>query len=534
MTKYTRKNIIYLAVLMIFISPSCRKILEQQPKNSTYLDQFWKSANDCEYAIAGNYALLRDAFTDYNFRYYMYGDAVANTYFTIDYNGDGLEGIQSGNFTFQYNIQNLGDWTKFYKTIAMSNTVVKQVPKITDAQLLSSNLIDDPTVYRNKIVGEALFIRALTYFEMVKVWGDVPLVTDAYDDPITAPQLPRSPKADVMAQIEKDCIAAAGLLSWGYADKSNVAVRANKGAVMALLAHLYLWRATTTDLTTSAPIMADVDKASAAIDSITTMGGYTLVDTASYGKQFIGRSTESIFEIYMSEDSKEGSNAHIGFQFLIDKYVNGYGTTHRYWVPSGYLDNHYHYLGDDSLDVNGDQVLDANGDPILIYDTLDVRYRNNFALTSTDKPTCLKYANVVYRNPGTKTDPYLSNNMIIFRLSDMLLLRAEIALYKDDLPKAIGIINGWKIRNGSIAHFWVDNTWSKSDLMYEYIRERGKELYLEGQIYWDLIRTRQYGDFIPWLSDSRWQAGGIYWPVYPLLFRDNRFLVQTPYWRGKV
>jgi len=282
----TKKNIIYLAVLMIFISPSCKKILEQQPKNSTYLQQFWKSASDCEYAIAGNYALMRDAFTDYNFRYYMYGDAVANTYFTIDYNGDGLEGIQSGNFTFQYNVQNLGDWTKFYKSIAMSNTVLKQVPKITDAQLESSNFVSDPTVYRNKIMGEALFIRALTYFEMIKVWGDVPLVIEAYDDPLTAPQLPRSPKADVMAQIEKDCLAAAGMLQWGYQDKSDIAVRANKGSVMALLTHLYLWRATTTDLTTSAPIMADVDKASAAIDSITTYGGYTLVDTASYGKQF--------------------------------------------------------------------------------------------------------------------------------------------------------------------------------------------------------------------------------------------------------
>jgi hypothetical protein len=170
MTKYIRRNIIYLAILSTLISPSCRKILTQTPRNSTYLEQFWKNAADCEYAIAGNYALLRDAFTDYNNRYYMYGDAIANTYFTIDYNGDGLEGIQTGNFTFQYNVENLGNWTKYYKTIAMSNTVLKQVPKITDEQLESSGFVDDPTIYRNKILGEALFIRALTYFEMVKVW----------------------------------------------------------------------------------------------------------------------------------------------------------------------------------------------------------------------------------------------------------------------------------------------------------------------------------------------------------------------------
>jgi len=524
MTTLKRRNIIYLAALMFFISAtSCSKILEQQPKNSTYLQQFWKSASDCEYAIAGNYALLRDAFTDFNNRYYMYGDAVANTYFTIDYNGDGLEGIQSGNYTFQYNLEALGNWTKYYKVIAMSNTVLKQVPKITDAQLESSGTVDDPTVYRNKILGEALFIRALTYFEMVKVWGDVPLVTEAYDDPLTAPQLPRSPKADVMAQIEKDCLQAAGLLSWGYQDKSNIAVRANKGSVFALLAHFYLWRATTTNLSTPDPVMTDVDKASAAIDSITTFGGYTLVDTASYGKQFIGRSSESIFEIYMSDDSKEGSNQHIGFQFLTDRYVNGFGTGHRYWVPPAYLSNHYYTS----------PIYDAGTDSSYS-DTLDIRFNNNFDLVHDAKPTCRKYANVTYRNPGTQTDPYLSNNMIIFRLSDMLLLRAEIALYKDDINTAVDIINGWRQRNGGSSFFFVDNSWSKDDLMYEYMLERGKELYLEGHIFWDLIRTRQYGNFIPWLDDGRFQQGGFYWPVDPKLFRDNRFLVQTSYWKGKV
>src|SRR5258707_5356767 len=144
----TKKNIIYLAALMVFVfASSCSKILEQAPKNSTYADVFWKSANDCEYATAGNYALLRDAYTDANNRYYMYGDAVANTYFTIDYNGDGLEGIQNGDYTFQYNVQSLGNWTKYYKTIAMSNLILKQVPKITDVQLESSGFVSDVTTY---------------------------------------------------------------------------------------------------------------------------------------------------------------------------------------------------------------------------------------------------------------------------------------------------------------------------------------------------------------------------------------------------
>jgi hypothetical protein len=329
-----------------------------------------------------------------------------------------------------------------------------------------------------------------------------------------------------MAQIEKDCLAANNLLIWGYKDKSNVAVRANKGSVFALLTHFYLWRATTTNLATPDPIMADVDKASAAIDSITTLGGYTLVDTADYGKQFIGRSTESIFEIYMSEDSKEGSNAHIGMQFLTDRYVNGFGTNHRYWVPPAYLDAHFH--------TTPVMYIDNNNDTTYHSDTLDVRFRNNFDDWHGTKPLCRKYANVVYRNPNAQTDPYLSNNMVLFRLSDMLLLKAEIALYKNDLPTAVNIINGWRVRNGVDSLFLVDNTYSKDDLMYEYMLERGKEFYLEGHLFYDLIRTRQYVNFVPWLGEDRFNASGFYWPVDPRLFQDNRFLVQTSYWKSKV
>lgn len=199
--------------LFVFGSLSCKKILEQEPKNSTYLETFWKSARDCQFALAGNYALLRNALTDKANRYYMYGDAVAKSYFTIDYNGDGLEGIQNGDFTFQYNVQSLGNWTLFYKVITMSNTILKQVPSISDEALAKE--VDDPVTYRNRVLGQALFLRAFTYFEMTRVWGDVPLVVEAYDDPLRAPQLPRSKKEDVWKQIEEDCHAAAALLDWG-------------------------------------------------------------------------------------------------------------------------------------------------------------------------------------------------------------------------------------------------------------------------------------------------------------------------------
>ncbi|MFT3701490.1 MAG: RagB/SusD family nutrient uptake outer membrane protein [Agriterribacter sp.] len=584
MKKNTNQLYILISFLLIAgMTSSCKKILEQEPRNSTYAEVYWQSVRDCESAIAGNYSLLRAAFakagayTDQAMSYYMYGDAAttATSYFAIRYTGDGLDGIQGGDFTFQYNVQSLGDWTALYKAVTMSNVILKNVPQIKD-ELLAKNT-DDVAAYKNKIMGQALFIRALAYFELTKVWGDVPLVTEAYDDPINAPQLPRSDKALVMKQIEDDCHQAMGMLKWGYEDINERAVTANRGSVYALLAHLYLWRATTTNLSTSEPVMEDVNSADTTLQALINLGGYTLQDTAKYGQQFIGRSVESIFEINMSENTQEGSSSNIGLGFLTEKYVKGYGTNPVFSVPDSYGSVHYSYPREgDGYDYvwDGNEyvwmkvhakgmqyfITNSSGELeevdvsylyygydgyLFLYDNEDtdnnefalvggisidaneVRYRNNF-----DGTVCTKYSNIIYRNPGTQTDGYLSNNMIIFRLSDMKLLQAEVALYKNNLPAAADVINFFRDRYNSHSAR-VTGTDTKESLMYEYILERGKEMYLEGQLYFDLIRTREFNEFIPWMK-SRFAAGGFFWPVNPALFKDNKFLTQTAYWRGKI
>jgi len=563
----------------------CKKILEQTPRNSTYAEVYWQSARDCNSAIAGNYSLLRKALTDPGsfdnnaFKYYMYGDAetTASSYFTMNYNGDGLEGIQGGDFTFQYNIETLGDWTNFYKVIAMSNLVLKKVAAIDDKKL--ANDVEDVQQFKNKIMGQALFIRAFTYFELTKVYGDVPLVTESYEDVIHAPQLPRADRMEVMKQIEEDCHQAMNMLGWGYETNGERAVTANRGSVYALLAHLYLWRATTTNLASDVPVAADVNSADTTLKTLIARGGYTLQDTTNYGAQFIGQSTESIFEIAMSEANLEGASRHIGLAFLTDKYVEGFGKTPRFWVPDSYINTHYkvaveargegwvyynnnwewmnlivfgskYYIEDDAgqrEDVT--DLSDAQDGFAYVYyadiddykfeligygaDAKDVRYRNNFDAGGTQGLMCVKYRNVTYRNPSRKTDPYMSNNLVMFRLSDMMLLQAEVALYKNNLNDAVNIINFFRDRNNS-ASDRVKVSDGKDALMYQYMIERGREMYLEGQLYFDLVRTRMCREFIPWLSDSRFKLGGFFWPIVPTLFQDNGNLTQTLYWRGKL
>lgn len=511
---------------MLAMFASCHKILNQEPKNSTYDNVYWHSVSDCNSALSGAYSLLRSSLTYKNNCYYMYGDAVAQAYFTIQYNGDGLEPIQGGDFTGNYNVTSLGNWSRFYVTVAMCNTIIHKVPAISDDLLAAGTT--DPQTFKNKIVGQALFIRAYTYFMLTRVWGDVPVDTSYYENPINAPQLARSPKKDVMQLVESDCHEAMNLLKWSYDDADEKAVTANKGSVYALLADLYLWRATMLDVSTDVPIASDVQKADTTLDAILNSGQYSFTDTASYTKMFIGHSTESIFEINMSESDKEGSSAAIGLDFLPTQYLATASSNPRCYVVKNYLADHFGFGGNWVWDEGAGQWVWMPD-----YDSTDVRFRDIFTNVTQDHPVCLKYSNVVYRS-ANNTSPYLSNNMILYRLSDIQLLKAETSIYKGDLATAIRIINDMRDRRGSNPDNRVDASASKSDVLYEYMLERGKELYLEGHIFWDLLRTRQYGDYASWLAESRFRKEGFYWPVDPSLFNDNIHLTQTAYWKGKL
>lgn len=492
-------------VIIIVTTSACKKLLYEEPKDAPYEQTFWKTSKDVRSAMAGNYAMFRSAITNKSNRYYMYGDAIAKNYFTIQYTGDGLEGIQNGDFTFQYNLNTLANYTLYYKSIAMSNLILQKAAAMTDAQLSAE---DDPIEFRNNVLGQAYFLRALSYFMMVRVWGDVPVVTQAYEDPINAPQLPRTSKAEVMKLIEDDCHKAINLLSWTYANSGDAKVTANKGSSYALLAHLFLWRATMSNVASDAPNMVDVNSADTTINTLISKGGYALTDTANYKNTFIGRSSEGIFEINISENTLEGSASSVGAEFLNGSYINGFGNNPRFYVVPRYINDHF-------------------------YTDTDIRYKKGFDFTLPEKPMCIKYSNVTYRNPGQKLNPYLSNNIIIFRLGDMQLLKAEIALYKGDAATATTIINNFRRRNDP-SPVLVDNGLSVSDVMDEYIIERGREMFLEGHLFYDLLRTRRYGFLIDWLPVERFRKEGFYWPVDPALFRNNPYLKQTTYWLGKV
>ena len=79
MTHLKIYKVVMVILAAILISRSCSKILDQEPKNYTYLGKFWKNASDCNSALAGDYALLRAALSFQADRYSMYAAGVPGT-----------------------------------------------------------------------------------------------------------------------------------------------------------------------------------------------------------------------------------------------------------------------------------------------------------------------------------------------------------------------------------------------------------------------------------------------------------------------
>ncbi|HEY0273007.1 MAG TPA: RagB/SusD family nutrient uptake outer membrane protein [Chitinophaga sp.] len=469
---------------------SCKKILDQEPHNSTFTGAYFKTELDAKTADAGAYALLRRVLLN-DMSWHTYGDLASGE---VVCDGDAWHAaIPSGQFT-GLNVQSSNwNWQQFYQILQQVNLIINKVPGIAEEQFHTEN--------KNHIIGEGYFLRAYVYFYMSRIWGDVPLKLEPDLDVTTVKNIPRSPADSVLDQCLADVAKAESLLDWGYTDESQRAVRANKGSAYALEAHIRAWR-------------HDYAGCEIAANEVITQGGYSLLDSMNYKKVFIGKSMEGIFEINISDGQNEGiaiydynGNLNQAGFTMEDPYITNKDGL-QWWTSTSYINT----LWPDA-------------------DTLhDVRYRTFFHYPKNDgSGQIIKYSNISY---VSTSDMRLSNNLPIFRLADILLLRAEALSALGRGPEALPLLN--KVRNRA----GLDDNDGSGDLDTDILEERLRELYFEGQSYYDLVRTKKLTTYNEHFPSSQFgngsPAAGWLWPVDPNMFKDDPTLVQTPYWRGKL
>ena len=213
--------------LIILLGSSCKKFLTEDPKNLVAITNFYQTENDAVAAVNAIYAYLNSTSTGstagvYHSTFWAMAGLASDEMYNEEIFAPDLDQISK--FTHgPINASIQETWTMHYKAITIANIAIARIPAIQmDATL------------RTRLLNEAHFLRGLLYFDMVRMFGNIPLVLDE-TPPLTPGQAPASAVYD---QVIKDLIAAEDLPDSYVAGAGRG--RATKGAAKAILAKVYL------------------------------------------------------------------------------------------------------------------------------------------------------------------------------------------------------------------------------------------------------------------------------------------------------
>jgi starch-binding outer membrane protein, SusD/RagB family len=216
----------HIALLAALSFTSCQGILEKEPLGILDAGSFFQTADDALQATNAAYEPLLFSSGNNNF-YWAFAELPSDEAVT---GGDGSRAglLELDFFTYTPRTQEFNDfWKLNYQGITQCNTVIEKVPAIDMDQAL-----------KNRVLGEATFLRAYYYFQLTQVFGNVPLLVK-----ITPPdelKVPATNKQVIYAQIIADCDFAASVLPSSYIGKD--VGRATKGAALALAAKTHLYQ----------------------------------------------------------------------------------------------------------------------------------------------------------------------------------------------------------------------------------------------------------------------------------------------------
>src|SRR5579859_1167663 len=288
------KTIKFVSVLIILTG--CHNFLEENQQGVFSSATFYKSESDALVAVTGVYNSA--AFVNTMNQLWVFGDVASDDAVKGGLSGDLVDAQYIDQFNYVRTNSILANvWQYYYDGVTKANYVLYYVPAIAM----------DATV-KNRILGEAKFLRAYFYFNLVNIYGEIPLKLL----PPLSPELinvPKSPVASVYTQIESDLTDAARVLAKTYSGPD--VGRATKGAAFGLLAKTRLYN-------------QDWGGVLAAIDSLEASAAYSLVPV--YKNNFLDstqNNVESIFEIQHLSGQSPSLGSFLN-QYFAPALYNGY------------------------------------------------------------------------------------------------------------------------------------------------------------------------------------------------------------------
>lgn len=442
---------------------ACKDLLEEDPKDQVFIDNFFQTENDATAAVNSIYSILNatssaPTFGGVYFSTYWVATGLASDEMENRLPATDLEQLTS--FTHRPVNASLYDfWILAYKGVNNANFAINGIP-----------LIKAEAAFKNRLIGEARYLRGMLYFDLVRWFGDIPLVL-TLNGVITPP---RNPKTEVYAQIIEDLQFAAQNLPESYPANDGLG-RATKGAATGLLAKVYL---------TLGEWQKCVDQCNAVIGS----GKYGLYDDFAEAFRVPNENgKETLFSVGFGTANNSISFWEAG-QFnvrLLPKQLSGAipGVNAQGWqVATQNLYDSYHPQ-DRRREV-----------------TLLTTINNVDGSTTTVEPHIQKYWDQLNEPLAGNTDhdfPYL-------RFSDVLLMKAEALNELNNGPTAdaYDAVNQVRKRarfNGTVELSILPDL---QGLGYQAFKdalllERRHEFVGEGHRWLDLVRFRKLEELVP-------------------------------------
>lgn len=215
-------------VILAFSGTSCEDFLESKPISQIGETDFFKTESDFRQAVAGAYNALGQVYSG-NGYYSLLVDLRSDNTTELGPGGGGNDAKRNiDEFRETTDNEHLtAFWQTSYVLIARTNSILARI----DASPVSDNM-------KKQFTGEASALRALAYFNLVRLWGGVPLVTEPVTDIDASYKVGRASVQEVYAQIETDLVKAQGMLPATYS--AAEAGKITKGAAESLLGQVYL------------------------------------------------------------------------------------------------------------------------------------------------------------------------------------------------------------------------------------------------------------------------------------------------------
>ena len=481
------KQYVIIVTGILLILPGCEKYLDQQPQGNYPLSAFYQTEEHAQLAITACYEKL--SFSNSDNRLWVFADVASDDAVKGGFPGDQADMELIDNFQISADNGN-GEttWAIYYEGVARCNLVLKYVPDIDMDQAL-----------KNRIIGEAYFLRGYYYFQLCNIFANIPLILEPKNP--DEMQVPNSTRQEVYEQVEIDFIEAFKFLEFALELDPGVYPgsekgRATPGAAKALLAKTYLFDKKWSEALATALEVESYD--------------YSLMQVFQYNfNVFYENNSESIFEIQhlSGHDPRMGSQLN-QWTAPRGKYdpdppggddvivLDGY----RFNEPTqSFFDEFEVTTPENIYDPRLDYTIGRNGK--LWFDSIP--YDPSWSSTGYNQK---KYLQPISEIPSNISTSDADLNLTVIRFAEILLIQAEALCELDRPNEALVPLN--RIRKRARESYLYDETLEgygtvpdgllpdvtttdQAQLRDAIRHERRVELGFECQRYFDIIR---YGE----------------------------------------